>query len=199
MVWWLFSKRSVHKKVDDLQLKIADSFKNLKNDMRGTVQWIEHLNSKTDTHHDKIKGLERRLNNIENAFYELKENLSVHGTVQPFMNVHTVEPNQAIKAENDLPDRSDLFMNVHTFMNVHAVEKLTPSERNIIALMVYSKEPLSYSEISQKLGINEVTIRRHMSDIKRMGFKMNEKVSVRSRKKLFFFEDRVKKAIVSGK
>lgn len=199
MVFWFFSKKRIDKRIDELHVNMADSFKNLKKDMNGTVQWIEHFKTKHEAHDENIKSLHRRVNSLEEAYNELRDSLNVKGSVRTFMNVRTDDLISPINVENEPSDRSRPFMNVRTFMNVATVENLTAAQRNIVAFLIYSAEPMGYDDIAKKLGLSEVTIRRHISDMRRFGFKIYEKVSVKSRKKLFYFDEKSKKEIVTNK
>ncbi len=49
-------------------------------------------------------------------------------------------------------------------------EKITPAEKRIIALLVNTDRPMEYKEIANQLGVSQVTVRRHISSIKKSNF-----------------------------
>ncbi|MFW6024909.1 MAG: helix-turn-helix transcriptional regulator [Candidatus Woesearchaeota archaeon] len=51
--------------------------------------------------------------------------------------------------------------------------KLTPAEKRIIALLVNVDRPMEYKDIAKRLGVSPVTIRRHISSIKKSDFPLN--------------------------
>jgi predicted ArsR family transcriptional regulator len=81
-------------------------------------------------------------------------------------------------------------------MNVQSLKNLTPAQKQILALMSYTNGPLCYDDMSKKLGLNIVTVRRHLNDIKRSGIKVEEKVSVRGRKKVFLLDKKTKNILL---
>ncbi|MDD5133251.1 MAG: sigma-70 region 4 domain-containing protein [Candidatus Nanoarchaeia archaeon] len=195
MLSWLFKKVGVQGDQVKLDTKLHESFSNIKIDIKEIGNWINHFKQKHDendekheNHEKNIMHLSRRISAIEDKL----ENLSV----QSFMNVHERSAEIGLNEATPSNSGSQLFMNVQSFMNVQTIEKLTPAQKNILGLLVYAGGPLGYDDISKKLGLSIVTVRRHINDIKKVGFKLEEKNSAKGRKKLFYFGEKEKRAIL---
>ncbi len=67
MVWWLFKKGNLHKKVEHINNSLQNSFRNVQQDMTKLNNWI---NQSYDHHSKKILDIEERLNRIERFFSE---------------------------------------------------------------------------------------------------------------------------------
>jgi len=65
--------------------------------------------------------------------------------------------------------------------------------------MISSEIPLEYAQIAKKLGLNIVTIRRHINDIKRTGFEIKEKINAQKKRKVFYIDGKMKKLVLKGK
>ena len=55
--------------------------------------------------------------------------------------------------------------------------------------------PLEYEDIARELKLSVITVRRHINDIKKMGFQIKEKMNVDAGRKVFFIENVMKRAI----
>ena len=185
MVWWLFKRKE--DRFDNIHKNLEHSFTNLKGEMNSVGKWINHFKEKHEKHDHKFDELFRKMNLIEEQMCVLNGRLEVQ-----------------IKEDNDRSiaieriqsfNRSDQsFMNVQS---VNSVDNLTPAQKQVLALLVFAGGPLDYEDIATKLGLNIVTIRRHINDLKRAGIDIKEKVSVKNRRKLIYVDQEVKERVQS--
>ena len=185
MVWWLFKRKE--DRFDNIHKNLEHSFTNLKGEMNSVGKWINHFKEKHEKHDHKFDELFRKMSLIEEQMGILNGRLEVQ-----------------IKEDNDRSiaieriqsfNRSDQsFMNVQS---VNSVDNLTPAQKQVLALLVFAGGPLDYEDIATKLGLNIVTIRRHINDLKRAGIDIKEKVSVKNRRKLIYVDQEVKERVQS--
>ena len=185
MVWWLFKRKE--DRFDNIHKNLEHSFTNLRGEMNSVGKWINHFKEKHEKHDHKFDELFRKMNLIEEQMCVLNGRLEVQ-----------------IKEDNDRSiaieriqsfNRSDQsFMNVQS---VDSVDNLTPAQKQVLALLVFAGGPLDYEDIATKLGLNIVTIRRHINDLKRAGIDIKEKVSVKNRRKLIYVDQEVKERVQS--
>ena len=184
MVFWFFKSKEgkVHKKVEDMHSSVTNSFNKIKDDILNISNWIKHFDSKNTDHDKKIDYILKKLGRIENLV-ELKH-------IKHEKDIDEVDTIEHVQSFN----RSD-----QSFMNVQSLKKLTPAQKQIVALLSYSKDPMGYDDMSKKLKLSVVTVRRHLNDVKRGGIPINEKRSVKSRKKVFYMEKKIKILILKSK
>jgi len=185
MVWWLFKRKE--DRFDNLNKNLEHSFTNLKGEMNSVGKWINHFKEKHEKHDHKFDELFRKIGSVEEQIGILNERLEIQ-----------------IKGYNDRSiaieriqsfNRSDQsFMNVQS---IRSIDNLTPAQKQVLALLVLAGGPLDYEDIATKLGLNIVTIRRHINDLKRAGIEIKEKVSVKNRRKLIYVDQDVKERIQS--
>ncbi|MBT4334595.1 HTH domain-containing protein [archaeon] len=182
MVWWNFSKKEhiLEEKFSEIRTVLESSFGKVKTDMSDVSEWIKHLECHRTEHNESIKNIEERLRLIETSIFHTKAHNSQY-------NLNEIEHVQTFKRSNQ------------TIMNVQNIEDLTPAQKQVVGLLIYAEEAMTYEDISKKLGINIVTVRRHINDVKRAGIKINEKVSVKSRKKMFLVDESLKELILANK
>jgi DNA-binding CsgD family transcriptional regulator len=183
MVFNFFKKKSdPHKRLDDLHFHLGDSFTKIKKDIVNLGNWITHFDSKTKNHEDKLNYVLRKLELLENLLQEKED---------------VVENEEKVEKKEETIERIQSFNRSNqSIMNVQSLKNLTPAQKQILALMSYAGGPLGYDDMSKKLGLNIVTVRRHLNDIKRSGIKVEEKVSVRGRKKVFLLDKKVKNVVL---
>ena len=185
MVWWLFKRKE--DRFDNIHKNLEHSFTNLKGEMNSVGKWINHFKEKHEKHDHRFDELFRKMSSVEEQIGILNGRLEVQ-----------------IKEDNDRSiaieriqsfNRSDQsFMNVQS---VNSVDNLTPAQKQVLALLVFAGGPLDYEDIATKLGLNIVTIRRHINDLKRAGIDIKEKVSVKNRRKLIYVDQEVKERVQS--
>ena len=88
-------------------------------------------------------------------------------------------------------------MNVQSLKNLKEI--LTPAQKRVIQLLNSTEIPLEYEDIAKSLGISIVTVRRHINDMKKMGFQVKEKMNINTKRKVFYIERGIKKAIQGKK
>ncbi len=183
MIFDFFRKRSdAHKRIDNLHSHLSDSFNKIKGDMGKISSWINHFDSKTKYHDHKINFILKKLELIEDLLENMRDNKE-----------KVIEEKEAIERIQSF-NRSN-----QSFMNVQSLKNLTPAQKQILALLGYAGGPLGYDDMSKKLGLNVITVRRHLNDIKRSGIKIDEKVSVKGRKKVFLLDKKIKKIVLKQK
>jgi DNA-binding CsgD family transcriptional regulator len=182
MAWWNFAKKEhiLEEKFSEIRTVLENSFSRVKDDMSDVGEWIKHLENHRAKHDDSIKKIEERL-------HVLETNIFHHSVVNPYNNVNDIERVQTFKRSNQ------------SIMNVQSIDDLTPAQKQVVGLLIYAGDAMTYEDISKKLGISIVTVRRHINDVKRAGFKINEKVSVKSRKKMFLVDESLKELILAQK
>ncbi|MEK6907110.1 MAG: HTH domain-containing protein, partial [Nanoarchaeota archaeon] len=88
-----------------------------------------------------------------------------------------------------------------SFMNVQSLKKLkeylTPAQKRIIQILNVAEIPLEYEDIARELKLSVITVRRHVNDIKKMGFQVKEKINIDNGRKVFYIERAIKRAIQS--
>ena len=204
MVWWLFRKEDHSRKIKDLHSNLDKSFSNLKGDMGAVQEHINDFKERHESHENRLKNVEDKISSIESSVQ------SLDSSVQAFMNVQTQKSIEAKSEENELIDRSHMFTHVHTlersndmFTHVqdikNATKILTPAQKRVLAVLTYAGGPVGYEEIAKKLEIAEVTARRHINDMLRIGIRLNRKVSGKNRKKMFYLDKKVKEIIIKRK
>lgn len=183
MAFWFFWKKrgDLHKKVEEIDKILKGSFSKVKEDMNHLGNWVINFRESQKSHENKLNDVVERLEKIENFVLNIKP-----GTEFEEKEVPTIERIQSF-------NHSD-----QSFMNVQSVKKLTPAQKQVVALLVYAGGPMGYEDISKKLKLNVVTIRRHINDIERAGFGINKKVSVKNRRKMFFLDKKVRDKLSKG-
>lgn len=196
---WIFTRKEedVERKLGLMNANLSTSFANLKRDISTIKEWIEHFKAKETEN-------ETRFRRIEDALVELKDDVLIlkeaglHSKVQSFE-----RPEWEIERSNRTIERVQSFnRSDQTFMNVQSVDilsRLTPAQKNVILLLLNAGGPLGYEDIGKKLGLNVVTIRRHINDILRAGIPLNLKVSVNNRRKMVCVSEDLKVAILPGR
>ena len=179
MGFWDFWKSKIDrvKKIED---NLMHSFSNIKNDMHIINKILAHFKSK----HDNTEG---RLERIEKELLEVRKILQNRLVVDEGRSI-VHERSNAFKRSNEA------FMNVQTLKS-----SITPAQKRVIHVLSFADVPLEYADLAKELGISIVTVRRHLNDVKRLGFDVKEKVNVESGRKVFFLENVVKKAVRSKK
>lgn len=180
--WFFGTKRgNLHKKVEELDKVLKNSFSRVREDMGHLGNWVVNFRENQKHHENKLNDIIERLEKIENFILNIKPNIEF-------------EEKEALRIERVQSfNRSD-----QSFMNVQSIEKLTPAQKQVVALLVYAGGPMGYEDISKKLKLNVVTIRRHINDIERIGFKINKKVSVKNRRKIFYLDKNVRDKLSRG-
>lgn len=185
MGFWFFQKKEdhLHKKIADLEKAMLHSFGNVKKDMQNTGQWIGHLKEKHGHHESKFEQFEKRLVDLEEKIGQLALLIREDEEIGDERS-NAFEPVQTFKRS------------VQTFMNV---QTLTPAQKQVILLLLGAGGPMDYESLAQKLNINTITIKRHILDIKKSGFPLEEKVSVQTRRKVFTLSEDSKRMLLKQK
>jgi len=185
MGFWIFGKKD-NGEVKDLKENLKNSFSNIKNDILSVHRVLEnfknkHLNheAKHDKHADRLSKIEEDIEKI----FEILENSNPRFDRRSIVHERSIAFNRPVQS----------FMNVQSLENFK--ENLTPAQKRVLQLLDSAETPLEYEDIAKELGISVITIRRHINDIKKMGFNIGEKVNINRSRKVFFLEKEIKKAI----
>jgi len=195
-MFWPFKKEKksdFDEKMQSIDQNIKTSFENIKNDMRKVSDWITTLDSRDGTNEKRINYLEDKIEHLSSVVEQSK---MPKEAVERSNEAFEQDKNERVFTRVQSFNRS-----VQPFMNVHEhtdLEVLTPAQKQVIALLTYSGGPMGYDEISKGLGINEVTARRHINDIRRAGFSIKRKVSVNNRRNVFYLDKEVRESIVNS-
>lgn len=174
-MWWFFKKKVNHR-WKHLHKTLENSFLNIKKDFEHVHDLIKKIESKKDEHHSNIEKILERLERLERSVYA--ENRHYNAYKPQFERVQSF-------------NRS-----VQSFMNIQDIKRLTPAQQQVIALLMGAGGPMDYEDIAKQLGLNVVTARRHINDITRVGFRINKKVSVKTRRKMFYLDEKVKNMLI---
>ncbi|MBU1245775.1 MAG: HTH domain-containing protein [Nanoarchaeota archaeon] len=174
-LWFKKKEGDSEEKINQLHSSLKSSFSNIKRDFEHSMGHIDHLHSKKEEHHGRLTKIEERLILLEQMLLDLKGKKSKVGR-------STIE-------------RVQSFNHSESFMNVQTIKNLTPSQKQVVFLLLQSKNPLNYQVIADKVGSSIVTVRRHINDIKRAGVEVKEKISVKNRSKVFYLNDELKEEL----
>ncbi len=179
MAFWFFGKEKEDrvKKIED---NLKTSFSYIKNDISFVTKFLNNLTNKHQEHDEKFEKMDRQLK-------ELREMVLSMGVVDDGRSI-VHERSIAINHSNQS------FMNVQSLKNT-----ITPAQKKVIHLLGLADVPLEYEDLAKELKLSVVTVRRHINDIKRMGFDVKEKMNVENGRKVFFIEKVVKREIMSKK
>ena len=179
MVLWFFGNKKEDrvKKIED---NLKGSFSNIKKDFGTIHEFISHFKKKHDDHDERFERIERELEMMRNLIVQTPSSDDERSIVQS----RSIAFNRS----------NDPFMNVQSLKNM-----ITPAQKKVIHALSLAEIPLEYEDLAKELGLSIVTIRRHLNDLKRMGFDVKEKINIENGRKVFFIERAVKKAIMRRK
>jgi len=187
MGFWFFGKKK-EDEVNKLKEILRGSFSNIKKDIGLINDLLDNFRKKHDRHDEKFERLERDLVEIRQLLTKRSKMSSDYDN----------------GGRSIVHERSRAFkLNVQSFMNVQSLKKLknylTPAQKRVIQLLNISEIPLEYEDIAKELKLSVVTVRRHINDIKRMGFQIKEKTNIDTNRKVFYIERAVKRMISNRK
>ena len=189
MVFWFFKKKDDHE-IHKLKENLNHSFSNIKNDIQSVHNVLKHFKEKHERHDEKHNLHNERFNKIEDQISRIYEILAQN-------NRHSSERSIVHERSRAFKRSDQSFMNVQSLQNLK--ENLTPAQKRIIQLLNLAEIPLEYGDLAKELKISVITVRRHINDIKRMGFDIKEKMNVDTKRKIFYIESGLKRAIRSKK
>ena len=194
-MFWFFKnkKEDYDSKINSLDNLVKTSFSNVKDDMTKVSNWIKFFKTNEIKQDDQIKELNNKLERLISEVSSLK-----------VLYEKAPEPERSIErsSRSIVHERVQSFNRSNqSFMNVQSSfkEALTPSQKRIISILTVSEVPLEYETIAKELKLNIITVRRHINDIKRVGFGIKEKMSIERGRKVFYIEKELKKSILSKK
>ncbi|MDO8628137.1 MAG: hypothetical protein Q7R56_00075 [Nanoarchaeota archaeon] len=195
--------KGLRRHLHQVDSNIQQSFTNLKDDMKEIGRWIHHFNQQQQTKESLVQLLETKINLLEEKIHEnererLVEKYEKHPkhehvqpfnrSVQPFMNVQP--PVQTIEQPFNHLREIDIRQ------LGHGISSLTPAQKRVVGLLVYSGGPMDYEEIARRLDLNPITARRHINDVKHMGVGIKKRLSEGGRKNLYYLDEQVKTTIL---
>ena len=179
MAFWIFGNKK-EDKIKKIEGDLKNSFSNIKRDFSTVHEFLNHFRKKHDDHDKRFERIERELEMLQNLIAQTPSSDDERSIVQS----RSIAFNRSI----------DPFMNVQSLKNT-----ITPAQKKVIHALSLAEIPLEYEDLAKELGLSIVTIRRHLNDLKRMGFDVKEKINIENGRKVFFIERAVKKAIMRRK
>ena len=179
MAFWFFGdkKEDRIKKIED---NLKGSFLNIKKDFSAIHEFIGHFKYKHKDHDKRFEKVEKELEILRNLIVQTPS---------------TDDGRSIVQSRSIAFNRSNQsFMNVQSLKNA-----ITPAQKKVIHALSLAEIPLEYEDLAKELGLNVVTIRRHLNDLKRMGFNVTEKINIENGRKVFFIEKVIKKEIMRRK
>jgi predicted transcriptional regulator len=191
MGWFGLTKsRDSNREIEEirrLKSSLQDSFFNVKRDMTSVGEWIKKFDSREKINEQRFKEIEKKLAMLQGM-------MEYHASSQKARQGERSIVHERVQS---LERSNQSFMNVQTLKKVS--KRLTPMQKKVIALLSLAKKPLDYNTIAKELRISVVTVRRHINDIKRAGLEVKEKVSLDSKRKVFYIEEEIKERILTNK
>ena len=185
MGFWIFGRKK-DDDVDKIRDNLKHSFSNIKNDIQSIHNVLKHFKQKHEEHDEKHGLHSEKFEKLEDEISRIHEILEELDRRKPERSI-VHELVQSFKRSNQS------FMNVQSLHNLK--ERLTPAQKRIIQVLDMAEMPIEYEDIARELGISIVTVRRHVNDIKKMGFQIKEKINVDAKRKVFYLEKDIKRAI----
>ena len=179
MGFWFFGSKK-EDKIKKIEDNLKDSFVNIRKDFKSVHGFLSHFKQKHDHHDKRFEKIERELEMLRNLIAQTPSSDDERSIVQS----RSIAFNRS----------SEPFMNVQSLKNT-----VTPAQKKVIHVLGLADMPLEYGDLARELGLSVVTVRRHLNDLKRMGFDVKEKVNVENGRKVFFIEKTVKRAIMRRK
>jgi len=191
-MFWFFKnkKEDYDSKINSLDNLVKTSFSNVKDDMTKVSNWIKFFKTNEIKQDDQIKELNNKLERLISEVSSLK--VLYEKAPEPERSIERSSRSIVHERVQSFKRSNQSFMNVQSLDNLK--ERLTPAQKRIIQVL-----PLEYENIAKELKLNIITVRRHINDIKRIGFDIKEKVSVDNGRKVFYLEKEMKKSILSKK
>ena len=179
MTFWFFGNKKEDrvKKIED---NLKGSFSNIKKDFGTIHEFIGHFKKKHNDHDERFERIERELEMMRNLIVQTPSSDDERSIVQS----RSIAFNRSI----------DPFMNVQSLKDM-----VTPAQKKVIHALSLAEIPLEYEDLAKELGLSIVTVRRHLNDLKKMGFDVKEKVNIENGRKVFFIEKAVKRVIMRRK
>ncbi|MEK6835705.1 MAG: HTH domain-containing protein [Nanoarchaeota archaeon] len=182
MAFWFFGRKK-DGKVEKLKSNLNNSFSNIKKDMNLIDKVLNQFKDKHEKH-------DQRLDKIEQTLMEMKEILEKNVDEEPTGEERSIVHERSIAFKRS----NQSFMNVQKLKNV-----LTPAQKRVIQLLMIAETPLEYGDIAKELKLSIITVRRHVNDVKKMGFNISERVDTEARRKVFYLDKMVKRMVRSKK
>ncbi|MEK6932972.1 MAG: HTH domain-containing protein [Nanoarchaeota archaeon] len=179
MAFWFFGDKK-EDKIKKIEGDLKNSFSNIKRDFSMVHEFLSHFRKKHDDHDERFERIERELEMLRNLIVQTPSSDDERSIVQS----RSIAFNRSI----------DPFMNVQSLKNT-----ITPAQKKVIHALSLAEIPLEYEDLARELGLSIVTVRRHLNDLKRMGFDVKEKVNIENGRKVFFIEKTMKKVIMRRK
>lgn len=185
MVLWFFKKKdyTAHKKIEDVNKSLTNSFSNLKKDMKEVGGWITHFKNKHDNHDSKFEELCLRVANIEKDVEAMK---NAWTRVQTGVQTRVQKTDVRFK-------RMSVQANT-----LEKLRNLTVMERGIIWVFLNSETKVKYEDLCLALGKNKSTLRGQINSIKLKSPELIKEEVENDGTKKFYIEESLKEEIVGG-
>lgn len=154
------------------------------------VEALSHIGEKTiqEPENNSIKTLEDRLSEIEEKFERL-ESLGVFDATSEKVDDPSGRPDGRPSEDNGR--HSDVEGLVHDVQSGKEIwKKATNTQKEVIKTLYESGYPLSYREISDRLGKSVSTVKNHINNLKASGARFEEEIGQNNEKK-YMIDDRI--------
>jgi len=183
---WFFSKKVEKEEFEQLKQAVQTGFNRAKDDVGSLTKWVKHLDGADSDLKNEIFELRDELSTVREELESLKNVLSIVSengvSKQVFKQKQTVFNKQT-------PFKG-VLNSVQTGVQTVFLEKLSPTERAIIFILLNSDIKLSYADLSAMMGKSKATIRGQINSIKQKSEGLiEEQVSENNKKRLFIPEE----------
>lgn len=187
MVFFFWRKN----RIEEIEKNVKDSFNKIKEDFSKIGNWISFFDVKNKELENQIKGINERINSLEEEILEIKEAFSLFGK-KVFKQPQTAVYKQTTPVDVQTP--------VQTAVQTAILDKLTLSERSIVLALIYSNMKLSYEDLAAMLGKDKSTIRGQINAIKQKSESLiQEYIEPNGKKRVFVPEEIAKMVLKSVK
>ena len=183
-----FSKRVEKREFDDLKLAVQTGFNSAKHDISNLSGWIKHLKVNDSEIHDEIIRLKEDLSTAKEEIEQLKNVISLVGSVEVFKQRSTVFNKQT--------PFNDVLNSVQTGVQTAFLDNLSTTERAIIFVLLNSDMKLSYEDIASMLGKRKTTVRGQINSIRQKKGGLIEEIVGENNKKRVYIPNNVREILL---
>jgi len=189
---WFFSKKVEKEEFEILKQAVQTGFNNVKDDFGKTTKWIKHLDSNDNGIKEDILELNDEIASLRAEVEGLKNIVSVLGQTGNFKQVFK----QKQTVFNKQTGVKGVLNSVQTGVQTVFLDKLSPTERAIIFVLLNSDMKLSYEDLAAMMGKSKATIRGQINSIRQKNEGLVEEQISENNKKRVFIPEKVKEMLL---
>ncbi|MFH1133876.1 MAG: hypothetical protein V1735_05260 [Nanoarchaeota archaeon] len=174
----------------ELEMAHQDHLSITRRDVQHLNSWVQYLHKHLSGLHGGVKQLSEGLKMVQESQNRLSQRLESLEQKSHFLGLE--QPKQALAPPRMVPKGPDTGM-----VQLHNVDLLSPSERDVVRVLVHSPEPLDYHALASKLGLNYTTVKNLIYRMKKKGFVIRNRLNAQGEKE--FFLDQMFRIRVSGR